>query len=94
MRLHATQATHRAGNVLDLIIDRNEEENFVHSVDVHDPMISDHFTLMCSLDIRKAGYERKTISCRNLKLINSDTFRDSIEKSSLLKLDLVDVSQC
>ena len=74
LRLHATQATHRAGNVLDLIIDRNDDENFVHSVDVHDPMISDHFTLMCSLDIRKPGYERKTISCRNLKLINSDAF--------------------
>ena len=93
LRLHATQATHRAGNVLDLIIDRNDDENFVHSVDVHDPMISDHFTLMCSLDIRKPGYERRTISCRNLKLINSDAFRDSIEKSSLLKVDFVDLPQ-
>ena len=79
LRLHATQATHRAGNVLDLIIDRNDDNNFVHSVDVHDPMISDHFTLL--------------YSCRNLKLINSDAFRDSIEKSSFLKADFVEVSQ-
>ena len=35
LRLHATQETHRAGNVLDLTI---------NSVDDHDSMISDDFT--------------------------------------------------
>ena len=49
LRLHATQETHRAGNVLGLIIDRNDDEEFVHSVDDHDSMISDDFTLMFHL---------------------------------------------
>lgn len=33
----------------DLIIDPNCDENSVHSIDVHDSTISDHFTLVCSL---------------------------------------------
>ena len=49
LRLHAAQETHRAGNVLDLIIDRNDDEDFVHSVGDHDSMISDHFTLIFHL---------------------------------------------
>lgn len=49
LRPHATQETHRAGNVLDLITDRNDDENFMHCVDDHDSMISDHFTLMFHL---------------------------------------------
>ena len=49
LRLHATQETHRAGNVLDLIIDRNDDEDFVHSVDDHDSMISDDVILMFHL---------------------------------------------
>ena len=56
-------------------------------------MISDHFTLAFSLDIRKPCYERKTISCCHLKSNDSDVFRDSIEKSSLLKVDLMEISQ-
>ena len=56
-------------------------------------MISDHVTLICSLDIRKPHYERKTISFHNLKSVNNDAFRDGIEKSSLLLANLVDMSQ-
>ena len=93
LRLHATQATHRAGHILDLIITRNDDESFIRNVDVHDSTISDHFTLICLLDIRKPRYGRKTISSRNLKSVNNDAFRDSIEKSSLLSVDFVDVSQ-
>ena len=59
LRLHATQATHRVVHVLDLIITRNDDESFIHTVDVQDSTISDHFTLMCSLDIRKPRYEKK-----------------------------------
>ena len=65
LRLHATQATHRAGHILDLIITRNDDKSFIRNVDVHDSTISDHFTLIRSLDIRKPRYERKTISSCN-----------------------------
>ena len=47
LRIHATQATHRAGHILDLIITRIYNESFISNVDVHDSMISDHFTLIC-----------------------------------------------
>ena len=93
VRLHATQATHRAGLTLDLIISRNDDESFIGNVDVHHSTISVHFTLICLLDIRKPRYERKTISSRNLKSTNNDAFRDSIVKSSLSSVDFVDVSQ-
>ena len=31
LRLHATQATHRAGHILDLIITRNDDESFIRN---------------------------------------------------------------
>ena len=93
LSLHATHATYRASHILDLIIFRNDDDSFIRNVDVHDSMISDHFTLICSLDIRKPRYEIKTISSRNLKSVNNDAFRDNIEKSLLLSAAFVDVSQ-
>ena len=56
LRIHATRATHRAGHTLDLIITRIDDESFIHNIGVHDSMISDHFTLIYSLDIRKPCY--------------------------------------
>ena len=53
LRQHVTQATHRAGHFLDLIISCNDDNGFLQSVNVHDSSMSDHFTVMCSLNIRK-----------------------------------------
>ena len=96
LRPRVTQATHRAGHILDLIITRCDDERFVHSVDVdvHDSLISDHFTIiMCNLDIGKLRFERKAISYRNLKSVAIYAFRDCIERSPLLTVSLEDISR-
>ena len=57
LRQHVTQATHRAGHFLDLIISRNDDNGFLQSVKVHDSSMSDHFTVMCSLNIKKPYFQ-------------------------------------
>ena len=57
LRLHVTQATHRADYILDLIVTGGDDERFVHSVDGYDSSISDHFTIMYSLDIGMPRFE-------------------------------------
>jgi len=57
LRLHVTQATHRADYILDLIVTGGDDERFVHSVDGYDSSISDHFTIMYNLDIGMPRFE-------------------------------------
>ena len=44
--------THKNNNVLDLIITRSGETS-VSNLSVHNPVISDHFAVHCSLAIKK-----------------------------------------
>lgn len=68
-RQHVTQATHRAGHFLDLIISRNDDNGFLQSVNVHDFSMFNHFTVMCSLNIRKPYFQKKMVSSRKLKSV-------------------------
>ena len=93
LRQHVNQVTHRAGHTLDLIITRNDDDGFLQSVNVHDSSISDHFTVMCSLNIRKPCFQKKVVSSRKLKSIDFDALKSCIERSALLSHDLTDISQ-
>ena len=93
LRQHVTQVTHRAGHTLDLIITRNDDDGFLQSVNVHDSSMSDHFTVMCSLNIRKPCFQKKVVSSRKLKSIDFDALKSCIERSALLSHDVTDISQ-
>ncbi len=60
---HVTEPTHKDGNTLDLIITRNDTKLISHTVDF---MISDHMSILMSLDIEKPKRPRKHISFRRM----------------------------
>ena len=64
--------THKNNNVLDLIITRSGK-TFVSNLSVHDPVISDHFAVHCSLAIKKPPNAKLTVMTRKLCNIDSDS---------------------
>lgn len=62
---HVNGPTHKKGHILDLIITRVVEE-LVTSIEIRDPMLSDHSAVHCKLRLKKPHLERKEISYRKL----------------------------
>ena len=89
---HVTQATHRAGHFLDLIITRSDDDGFLQSINVHDSSMSDHFTVMCSLNNRKPYFQKKMVSSHKLKSVDFDGIKSCIEQSAVLAHDSTNIS--
>ena len=70
---------HKSGHTLDLIITRSDE-CFASNFLVTDPVLSDHFSVTCTLTLAKPSFERKEISYRKLKSIDMQRFRDDLDK--------------
>ena len=79
---HVNERTHRAGHILDLVITRNDE-NILQSVTVQDSGISDHYTVKCELQFKKPRFERKTVTFRKLKSVDTYSFNEDIGHSRL-----------
>ena len=75
--------THKNNNVLDLIITRSGETS-VSNLSVHDPVISDHFVVHCSLTIKKPPDAKITVMTRKLCNIDSDSLCTDIHYFSSL----------
>ena len=74
---HVTQATHRAGNILDLVFTENDGDIRVvccRNIDY----ISDHCAIQCNFNIPKENMTRKTIKYRKFKDINLDELQNSL----------------
>ena len=50
MNQHVAGATHKQGNILDLVITSNHD-NLIKSVTVCDYNISDHYSVECKMDL-------------------------------------------
>ena len=50
MNQHVAGATHKQGNILDLVITPNHD-NLIKSVTVCDYNISDHYSVECNMDL-------------------------------------------
>ena len=80
---HMTVPTHKDGHTFDLIITRNDED-LISNIDVHDPLISDHFACFCSWNVCKANTRRKLITYRKLRNIDHKGFGRDLIDSPLL----------
>lgn len=92
---HVNGPTHKKGHTLDLIITRAEDE-LVTSVEIRDPMLSDHSAVHCKLRLKKPPLERMEISYRKLRSVNMDSFNDDLKQSDLLTtnaFDLMDLTE-
>ena len=84
--------THKNNNVLDLIITRSGETS-VSNLSVHDPVMSDHFAVYCSLAIKKPSNVKLTVMTRKLCNIDSDSLCTDIRSSSLYNSPSLDLSE-
>ena len=84
--------THKNNNVLDLIITRSGETS-VSNLSVHDPVMSDHFAVYCSLAIKKPSNMKLTVMTRKLCNIDSDSLCTDIRSSSLYNSPSLDLSE-
>ena len=70
---HVKSPTHTSGHTLDLVITRKDDPPYTQPMP--GLLISDHFCVTCSLDLKATSPETKTISFRKIKGINIDDFR-------------------
>ena len=88
---HVNGPTHKKGHTLDLIITRAVEE-LVTSVEIRDPMLSDHSAVHCKLRLKKPPLERMETSYRKLRSVNMDSFNDDLKQSDLLTTNTFDLT--
>ena len=86
------EPTHRSNHILDVIITRTDDCP-VHELAVTDSLISDHKSILLSLNTQKPPIPKKVISYRTLKKVIMCNFRDDIKNSPLLKTKTNDVEQ-
>ena len=80
---HVRGHTHKKGHTLDLLIARADDDLFT-SIEVRDPMLSDHLAVHCKLRLQKPPLERASIQYRKIRSIDIDSFNDDRKKSTLL----------
>ena len=88
---HVNGPTHKKGHTLDLIITRAVDE-LVTSVEIRDPMLSDHSAIHCKLRLKKPPLERMETSYRKLRSVNMDSFNDDLKQSDLLTTNTFDLT--
>jgi len=88
---HLNGPTQNKGHILDLIITRTNDE-LVTSIEIQDPMLSDHSAVHCKLCPKKPPLEQMKISYRNLRSINMNSFKDDLKQSDLLTTNAFDLT--
>ena len=81
---HVTVPTHIDGNTLDLFITRDSDPKIFSNLQVFDGL-SDHHVIKCKLHLKRPPAAKKSVTTRNLKSINVDSFCSDIVKSGLLE---------
>ena len=88
---HVNGPTHKKGHTLDLIITRAVDE-LVTSVEIRDPMLSDHSAVHYKLHLKRPPLERMETSYRKLRSVNMDSFDDNLKQSDLLTTSTFDLT--
>ena len=81
---HVSEATHKKGHILDLII-TGAHEKLVGRCTVDNPFVSDHFAVHSLLDLAKLPLERKRISYRKIRDIDFSEFCGQLENTRLVR---------
>ena len=83
LKQHVTVPTHIRGHTLDLLITR-EHDPVICSAPVADRYLSDHASVLCSLNSPKPGHVVKEISYRKLKSIDFDSLCSDLTKIGIV----------
>ena len=82
---HVTKPTHQHGNILDLVI-TNSQDDSIHHIDVENSHISDHFSVIFTINSLRPHRQQKLIKYRKTRSIVIDDFREDIRRG-LEKVD-------
>ncbi len=83
LKQHIVGPTHRRGHTLDLLITRSSD-SVLHSVPVVDTMLSDHWSILFKVCIRRPTPVLKHVTFRKTKSIDIDSLKQDISQSELL----------
>jgi exonuclease III len=85
LKQHVTEATHKHGHTLDLILTRDElPMPPVENIMVSDCTPSDHYMVSFNLSAAKPPKQMKTIKYRKLKTLDIEKFKDDLKASDLI----------
>ena len=77
-----TQSTHRAGNLLDLLITL-EDTALIDGIEVHDPGCSDHMLVTADVAVGRVKTCSRHITYRNMKIVDPAIFAASLRKQAV-----------
>ncbi len=83
LKQHIVGPTHRKGHTLDLLITRSAD-SVLHRTPIVDTMLSDHWSLLFRVCIRRPTPVLKHVTFRKLNDIDIDSLRSDILKSDLI----------
>ena len=89
---HVKVPTHVSGHTLDLMITRVYDP-VISSVPAADRYLSDHASVLCSLNSAKPDRVAKIIRYRQLRAIDFDVLRQDVEKSQLCTREYSDLNE-
>ena len=92
LKQHVNVPTHVSGHTLDLMITR-EHDPVISSVPVADRYLSDHASVLCSLNSAKPDCVAKIIRYRQLRAIDFYALRQEVEKSELCTREYSDLNE-
>ena len=87
---HVQGPTHQSGHTLDLIITR-EDDRLILSPPVDDIYISDHVSLIFSMQLSKPFPEIKRVAYRKINKIDINHFKQDIQSSDLCTCPMDDL---
>ena len=90
LQQHVDQSTHEHGHTLDLIITRRNDEVVSDHPSI-DHLFSDHFSVLCDLNMAKPSLSTKQVSYRKLKSIDIDALKSELASSKLFQETLNDL---
>jgi len=79
---HVTRSTRRSNHTLDLVISR-KDENIIADCNVYDPCLSDHYFVMCNLNLDRPRPVRVEKTYRKLCSVDMEAFRSDLSSSKL-----------
>ena len=82
LKQHVTQATHRSGHTLDLVLTRTQDP-LIPCVTVKDCCLSDHFPVFCHLPLSMPRPTTQVVTYRKLKSVCAVAFARDIDSSQI-----------
>jgi hypothetical protein len=92
LQQHVAESTHNKDHILDLVITRTGE-NIIGTLQVRNPMISDHYPVHLTLNVEKPEPQKKVLVYRKLKSIDRPQLATDIKDSALYTTPANEISE-